>query len=220
MLIAHDLLLLLLDDDTGKTVSWLSQPDKALAGAVVIELAARGLVDVSDDGKLVVRDGAAPAEPVLRRGLDLVRDKEGKKPDAVLGPLAKDLRDELADDLVSAGVLRREEHKVLGLFRTERLPSNDDSYETTLRAQIGAVLAGATAPDHRTGPVIALLHAMDALSQVLDLEDKKAAKARAKEIAEGEWADDVVRASVKAVQSAVFYAVLAGPGGAAAGSGG
>ncbi len=219
MLIAHDLLLLLLDDDTGKTVSWLSQPDKALAGAVVIELAARGLVDVSEDGKLVVRPGSAE-EPVLRRGLDLVRDKEGKKPDAVLGPLAKDLRDELADDLVSAGILRREEHKVLGLFRTERLPSNDDSYETTLRAQIGAVLSGAAVPDHRTGPVIALLHAMDALSQVLDLEDKKAAKARAKEIAEGEWADDVVRASVKAVQSAVFYAVLAGPGGAAAGSGG
>lgn len=219
MLIAHDLLLLLLDDDTGKTVSWLSQPDKALAGAVVIELAARGLVDVSDDGKLVVRAGAAPEEPVLRRGLDLVRDKEGKKPDAVLGPLAKDLRDELADDLVAAGILRREERKVLGLFRTERLPANDDSYEATLRVRLGEVLAGA-APDHRTGPVIALLHAMDALPQVLDLADKKAAKARAKEIAEGEWADDVVRASVKAVQSAVFYAVLAGPGGAAAGSGG
>jgi hypothetical protein len=220
MLIAHDLLLLLLDDDTGKSVSWLSQPDKALAGAVLVDLATRGLVDVSDDGKLVVRAGDAPAEPVLRRGLDLVRDKEGKKPDAVLGPLAKDLRDELADDLVSAGILRREERKVLGLFRTERLPSADDSYEATLRVRLGEVLAGTRAPDDRTGPVIALLHAMDALSQVLDLADKKAAKERAKEIAEGDWAPDVVRASVKAVQSAVFYAVLTGPGGASAGSGG
>lgn len=200
-------------------MSWLSQPDKALAGAVLVDLAARGLVDVAD-GRLVVRSGDAPTEPVLRRGVDLVRDKEGKKTDAVLGPLSKDLRDELADDLVSAGILRREERKVLGLFRTERLPSADDSYETTLRAALGEVLAGTRAPDNRTGPVIALLHAMDALSQVLALEDKKAAKARAKEIAEGEWADDVVRASVKAVQSAVFYAVLAGPGGASAGSGG
>lgn len=219
MLIVHDLLLLLLDDETGKTVSWLSQPDKALAGAVLVDLAARGLVDVAD-GRLVVRSGDAPTEPVLRRGVDLVRDKEGKKTDAVLGPLSKDLRDELADDLVSAGILRREERKVLGLFRTERLPSADDSYETTLRAALGEVLAGTRAPDNRAGPVIALLHAMDALSQVLALEDWKAAKARAKEIAEGEWADDVVRASVKAVQSAVFYAVLAGPGGASAGSGG
>jgi hypothetical protein len=220
MLIAHDLLLLLLDDDTGKSVSWLSQPDKALAGAVLVDLATRGLVDVSDDGKLVVRAGDTPAEPALRRGLDLVRDKEGKKPDAVLGPLAKDLRDELADDLVSARILRREERKVLGLFRTERLPSADDSYEATLRVRLGEVLAGTRAPDDRTGPVIALLHAMDALSQVLDLADKKAAKERAKEIAEGDWAPDVVRASVKAVQSAVFYAVLTGPGGASAGSGG
>ncbi len=220
MLIAHDLLLLLLDDDTGKSVSWLSQPDKALAGAVLVDLATRGLVDVSDDGKLVVRAGDTPAEPALRRGLDLVRDKEGKKPDAVLGPLAKDLRDELADDLVSAGILRREERKVLGLFRTERLPSADDSYEATLRVRLGEVLAGTRAPDDRTGPVIALLHAMDALSQVLDLADKKAAKERAKEIAEGDWAPDVVRASVKAVQSAVFYAVLTGPGGASAGAGG
>jgi len=116
----------LLDDDTGKTVSWLSQPDKALAGAV-------------------------------------------------LGALAKDLRDELADDLVLAGIARREERKVLGLFRTERLPSADDSYENTLRVRLGEVrvrLAG-TAPDNRTGPVIALLHAMDALSQVLDLATRR-----------------------------------------------
>lgn len=226
MLIAHDLVLLLLDDDTGKTVSWLSQPDKALAGAVLVDLAARGLVDVADDGedvrkgRLVVRAGAEPTEPLLRRALDLVRSKEGKKADAVLGPLSKGLRDELADDLIAAGILRREEHKVLGLFRTQRLPVNDDAYETALRSRLHAVLTGSREPDDRTGPIIALLHATDTVTQTITVDDKKAARKRAKEIATGQWAGDVVRAAVQAVQSAVFFAVLAPAGGASAGAGG
>jgi hypothetical protein len=109
---------------------------------------------------------------------------------------------------------------VLGLFRTERLPSKDDSYETSLRANLGQVLSGSRAPDQRTGPLIALLHAMDGLTQVLDVDDKKAARARAKEIAKGDWAVDAVRASVQAVQNAVILTILATAGGAAAGSSG
>ncbi|MET0233574.1 MAG: GPP34 family phosphoprotein [Kibdelosporangium sp.] len=214
MLVAHDLLLLLLDDETGKTATWVSDPDTALAGAVLVDLAARDLVSVAGDddvvkkGRLVVRSSEVPPEPVLRRGLEVAREQEGRKPEYALGALAKGLRDQLAGELVSAGILRREEHKVLGLFRTQRLPSNDNTYENELRSRLSAVLTGAQQPDDRTGPLLALLHATDAVTRVLPVDDKRAAKRRAKEVAEGDWAAAAVRKAVQAVQSAVIATIV------------
>lgn len=215
MLVAHDLLLLLLDDETGKITWHVHEPDKALAGALLIDLAARELVSVAGEGaavkkgRLVVRAGAAPEEPVLRRALDVVAERAGRKPDAVLAPLAKGLRDQLADDLVAAGVLRREEHRSLGLFRTTRLPAADDSYENALRAELAAVLAGTRRPDGRTGPLIALLYGMDAVTKLVTVADKRTAKRHAKQVAEGDWAAAAVRDAVQATQQAVIVAVIA-----------
>lgn len=214
-MVAHDLLLLLLDDEVGKVTAWVTEPDKALAGAVLVDLAERELIDVAREGsalrkgRLVVRGGGRPDEGVLREALEVVRAKEGRKPDAVLGPLAKGLRGRLAGDLVAAGLLRREERRVFGLFRTYRLPAVDDAYETELRSRLADVLAGRREPDGRTGPLIGLLHAVGAVTKVLVVEDKKVARRRAKEIAKGEWAAAAVGRAIQAVQAAVVAALIA-----------
>ncbi|MFC5291112.1 GPP34 family phosphoprotein [Actinokineospora guangxiensis] len=217
MLVAHDLLLLLIDDESGKVSFGMSEPDKALAGAVLVDLAERDLVGVAD-GRLAAKPGPTPPEPVLAQALAVVRERDGQKPKNVLGPLAKGLRDHLADDLVEAGILRRDEKKVLGLFPTTRLPTADASRETTLRAHLAAVLAGTAEPDGRTGALIALLHAMDVVTRVIPADDKKAAKRRAKQIAVGDWAAAAVRKAVQEVQSAVMVAVIASTGATTAGT--
>jgi hypothetical protein len=217
MLVAHDLLLLLTDEESEKVSFGMSEPDKALAGAVLVDLAERELVGVAD-GRLVAKAGATPPKPVLARALAVVREREGAKPTSLLGPLAKGLRERLADDLVAAGVLERDEKKVLGLFRTTRLPTADPSHETALRARLAAVLAGTAEPDGRTGPLLALLHAMGVLTKVLPVDDGKAAERRAKEIAEGDWAAAAVRKAVQEVQSAVMVAVIASTAATTAGT--
>ncbi|MFC0106243.1 GOLPH3/VPS74 family protein [Kibdelosporangium aridum] len=208
MLTAHDLLLLVLDDETGRITPGVSEPDKAMAGAVLVDLAARGLVDVTDKGRLVMLSAEPPTEPVLRRGLAVVEEFDGRKPEAALGRLAKGLREQLAGELVDGGILRREEHKVMGLFRTNRLLANNNSYESEMRSRLSLVLSGERQPDARTGPLIALLHAMDAVTKVLVVGDKKTAKRRAKEIAQGDWAATAVRKAVQAMQAAVIASVV------------
>nr|WP_042191204.1 GPP34 family phosphoprotein [Kibdelosporangium sp. MJ126-NF4]CEL19915.1 hypothetical protein [Kibdelosporangium sp. MJ126-NF4]CTQ97139.1 hypothetical protein [Kibdelosporangium sp. MJ126-NF4] len=215
MLAAHDLLLLVLDDETGKILPGLPMVDTALAGAVLVDLTVRGLVDLTGEhdhgrkGRLIMRSGQLPPEPVMQQGLNVISQLQGRKPDAALKPLAKGLRDQLAAELIHAGILRREEHKVLGLFRTNRLPANDSSYEAELRARLWHVLSGEVAPDWRTGPLIALLHAMNAVTTVISVPNKRAAKRRAKEIAYGTWASEAVRRAVQAMQAAVIASVIA-----------
>ena len=223
MLLAEELLLLLLDDDSGRTR--VSEADKGLAGAVLIELAMLDRLRVAEKGetvragRLVLRPGPDPTHPVLARALSLLSDKEGRKPDHVLGGLAKGLRERLADGLVQAGVLRRERHKVLGLFPSERLPAQDSTHEATLRQRIRAALDGA-APDERTAALIALLSALNAVTTVLDVANKRAARRRAKEIAQGQWAAAAVRRAVEAVYAATAAAIAVTTAAGADGGGG
>jgi hypothetical protein len=219
MLLAEELLLLALDDDTGKVV--VTELDKGLAGAVLIELALRERIRVAEKGetvragRLVLKPGAAPGHPVLDDALRLLSAREGRKPKDVLGPLAKGLRARLTGSLVDAGVLRREMRKVLGFFPTERLPARDATHETTVRERIAAALAGAE-PDERTAALVALLSALNAVTTVLDVRDRRAARRRAKEIAEGQWAATAVRKAVQEVYAATAAAASAAAIGATA----
>lgn len=223
MLIAEDLLLLLLDDEKGRTSGLISGVDTGLAGAVLVELALLELVDVADEGesvrkgRLVLRQGTAPEHPVLTTALETVRAKEGTKPKDALSSLAKGLKDRLADGLVAAGVLRREQHRTLGLFPTTRLPAQDTRHEASVRERLAAVLDGAE-PDQHSAALLALLHALDAVTTVLDVPDKRAAKKRAKEIAKGQWAPAAVRKAVEEVQ-AVMIVILAASASSSGGSG-
>jgi hypothetical protein len=211
MLLAEELLLLALDRRTGKVM--VPNLDKGLAGAVLIELALLERVRVAERGediragRLVFVSGRqAPAHPVLATGLDVLAAREGRKPVHVLDALAKGLRERLTDGLVEAGVLRREWHKVLGLFPTARLRAQDAAHDRTVRKRIWEALDGAT-PDERTAALIALLSALNAVTTVVDVADRRAAKRRAKQIAEGQWAATAVRKAVEAAYAATIAAV-------------
>lgn len=212
MLLAEELLLLALDDESGKVR--VSEIDKGLAGAVLLELALLERVRVTERGedvrrgRLVLRNGPAPEHPALAAGLDVLARREGRKPENVIDALAKGLRDRVADGLVEAGVLRRESHRVLGLIPVRRLPAQDSTHETTVRGRIVSALDGAT-PDERTAALIALLSALNAVTTVFDVPNRRAAKRRAKEIAEGQWAATAVRKAVEAVYAATSAAVVA-----------
>lgn len=220
MLLAEELLLLALDDESGRV--GVSQLDRGLAGAVLLELALLGRVRVAEKGedvragRLVLVPGSPLAQPVLAEGLAVLESREGRKPQHVIDKLAKGLRDRLADGLVHAGVLRHERHRVLGLFPTHRLPAQDVTHEATVRERIAAALAGA-APDERTAALIALLSALKAVTSVFEVPDKRAARRRAKEIAEGQWAATAVRKAVEAVYAATAAATAAASSVAATG---
>lgn len=212
VLLAEELLLLALDDESGKVV--VTELDKGLAGAVLVELTLAERIRVAEKGesvragRLVLRPGPEPGDPILAGALALLAHREGRKPQYVLDALAKDLRRRLADRLVQAGVLRREKRKMLGLFPAERLPAQDSTHEATVRERIRDALCGAE-PDERTAALISLLSALNAVTKVVDVPDRRAANRRAKEIAKGQWAAAAVRKAIEAVNAATAAAIAA-----------
>jgi hypothetical protein len=212
--LAEDLLLLLLDDEDGRSVVDSTRRDHAVAGAVLVDLARTGCVtpaEAGDDAKEdygVVRDTAPTGDAVLDAAIAKLAEKPVKMEKAV-GLLAKDSAKGVLAQLVDRGLVREEETKVLGLFRQKSWPAEDVEYEAGIRRDIEAALFGGARPDERTGCLITLLHACGAIAKVID-GDKATVMQRAKEIAEGDWASTAVRKAIDNANLMVITVFVAG----------
>ncbi len=224
-LIAEDVLLLLLDDESGAFAARSDQRGPVLAGAVLAELALAGAVEIETETgfwkrtRVTVEDRGAVSDPVLLAALDEI-DQKPRSPQDLVGRLGRRLPDELCDRLVERGLLRREESKVLGLFPRKRWPAADSRHEEELRADLRRVLLDGGDAEERTGTVIALLSAVDLVAKVVDRGPLSARdlKKRAKEVADASWASAAVRQAVQASQAAILAAVAAAGAVASSGS--
>jgi Golgi phosphoprotein 3 (GPP34) len=225
MLLAEDLLLLLTDDVSGRLIVPAQPADAGLAGANLVELTLLGKVGLSGDGddgkpgRLAVRDLAPCGDEVLDAALQIVLAHQGGKPATVIRPLSKNLQPVLHQRLVSSGVLRAQEGRLLGLFPVHRWPAQDTSYEAQVRQRVTESLAGQAEPDPRTAALIALAHALSCEHKIVDPRQcglaKRDLRARAKQIAEGSWAPAAVRQVVSEMTAAVIAATAAATAAAA-----
>ncbi|ABL80899.1 MULTISPECIES: GPP34 family phosphoprotein [unclassified Nocardioides] len=225
-LIAEDLLLLLLDDESGK-LTLTSYPQAVLGGALLVELASAGAVEVEEQtgvwhsAKVRALPGAAPQDAVLRTAYDVVAAKPRTAHDLV-DRLGKGTREALAERLGARGILERHDDRVLGLFPRTRWPAVDSSREQEVRRQLTAVLVQGVEPDERTGALVALLSAIDKPHQVVDHEGLSAGQVRkrAKQVAKGDWAAKAVRDAITASTAAITAVAATTAAAAAAGGAG
>jgi hypothetical protein len=225
MLLAEDLLLLVTDDARGRLTADGAQVDAGLGGANLVELTLLGKVDVSGEqdqgkrGRIIVRDPSPPGDDVLDAALRILAERQGRKPSTVIRPLGKNLRAVLYQRLAARGVLRAERRRVLGIFPTRTWPAQDLSHKAEVRQLVTQALVDTTAPDERTAALIALLHALRCEHKVVDPRpyqlSRRQLRARAAQIAKGNWASEAVRRSIDEMIAAVAVTLATATAGAA-----
>ncbi|HEY1324552.1 MAG TPA: GPP34 family phosphoprotein [Streptosporangiaceae bacterium] len=219
MLLAEDLLLLITDDASGRLSMPGVQADAGLGGANLVELTLLGKVDVAGQqdpgkaGRIIVRDPSPPGDEVLDAALQTLSARQGSKPSAVIRPLGKNLRPVLYQRLAASGVLRAGQGRALGIFPTRTWPTQDPSHEAETRQLVTQALVQPGAPDERTAALIALLHALKCEHKVVDPRpyqlSRRQLRARAAEIAQGNWASEAVRKAIDEMMAAVAAASAA-----------
>lgn len=184
----EEILLLLLDDETGKPVG-LPGPagDLALAGAVLMELALAGRID-SDLDALVVVDRAPVGEAVADAVLAQLAAARGTRTSgAWIQEIAKGaatLRAQVLEHLVARGVLRRIEDRFLWVFPERRYPKADGRDETEeVRRRLRGVLLNDDIPDPRDSLLIGLARATGLVPLVLSAEEAGRAQERVAPVA-------------------------------------
>jgi hypothetical protein len=229
MLLAEDLLLLVTDDASGRLSAPAEKVDAGLGGANLVELTLRDKVDLTGEqdpgkpGRIIVRDPSPLGDAVLDAALEVLLARQGKRPAAVIGPLSKNLRGRLYERLASRGVVRAERSRVFGVFPVRRWPADDASEEAEVRRLMAQALVQQVAPDTRTAALIALAHAVGYVDKIVDARQhglsNRELRARAAEIAEGNWASEAVRKAIEEMMAAVMVTITAATVATTSGSG-
>ena len=229
MLIAEEYLLLSLDDESGRPRIGKDRLEPALGGALVVELALRERIGVTPHeagwnkrGRVTITNLEPTDDPELDAALHKLTENEGKKVKDLLSAFASKknrishgVRDRLLERLAAAGMLARTEGTVLGFIPRTTWPAGDSAPEDEVRRRLQGALVGRETPAERTVALIALLQVTGLLAKVVTTEDKKALRARAKALTEGDWAAKAVKDAIDEVAAASAAAI-----GATAGAGG
>jgi len=149
--LAEEIVLLALDDETGRPVGRGGMaPDRALAGALLMQLALAGRVDTDRD-RLFVLDATPLGDAALDTALARLA-APGAPTDArgAIPLLARDApaaRAAILDRLVARGILRRVEDRVLWILPDRRHPKPPGRPEVTeARARLRALLLESEIP--------------------------------------------------------------------------
>jgi Golgi phosphoprotein 3 GPP34 len=217
MTLTDDLVLLLLDPATGRAVVDGTSLDRVIGGALLLDLATGERIKADGSGSKA-RLSVVDATPTGDRVLDgaLARLDKPLRAQRAVERLARGTRRPVLEGLAARGLIRREHSRLLGIFPITTWPPGGAAQE--LRARVAAVLRDGARTDQHVALLISLVHAVKAEHKVVD-GPRRQLRARAAEVAEGEWAGQAVRKAVQAVQASVAAAVAASTAAASSSSG-
>lgn len=206
--LAEQLLLLALDDDTGKL---LPLPDRALdyalAGAILADLTRVGRIKVSLDAVTVLDASPVDSVPEDLGLLDLVQANVNSLRGA-LSHLAGDahgLRKRVVDHLVEKGILREEDKEFLWVFHFSRYPLADASTEAAVKQRLRNRIRDSQIPLSESDHVlIALIHACELEHLLLSVGEQAACRERIEEITNSDRIGHAVVECLGEIQKAIL----------------
>ena len=182
----EEILLLLLRDDDGKFINVpQSSMDRAVAGAVLMELAMENRID-TDLEHLILVDDTPVGDDLLDPTLAMIakgQGVEGQDNDArhwveQTSQKAPGIREATLDRLVERGILEREDDRFLWVFRSRRYPTIDGEAEREVKLRIMGVLFSDEIPSPRDVVIISLAHACGIFGELLSKRELEQATAR------------------------------------------
>jgi hypothetical protein len=211
MSLGEEFLLLAYDED-GTPLTDGTHLDNGLGGALLLELALAGRVDV-ENKRVVVLSTQPVGDPLINEALTRIAgEPRQRKAGHWVTKLAKQARPRILEKLVADGVLTTEKDRVLGVFPRMKYPSANGvppAVEADARTRMRHAILGTEEPDPRTAALCALVAATELDRKVFRDLERRRVKARLKEIGEGAWAADAVRKTIEEIQAAVMIAIVA-----------
>lgn len=210
MLICEELFLLLTTDE-GSPSSFANKP-YGLAGAVLADLAAAGLITFSEDKdpRVHVTGTGATGDTILDAALARVQEKEGKKLSSLVQDRKLNPEQSVVASLAAAGVIKVEEKRMLGLLPGKR-PTLNPRPEQEVRERLRLVLAGGT-PTVADATLLSILQGLDVAPKILKDEaagmSRRDLKERIKQVAHETPEGAAVTKAVQQLNAVLMTAVI------------
>ncbi|WP_420386937.1 GOLPH3/VPS74 family protein [Roseivirga sp.] len=206
----EEYLLLALDDEKGKFVIDSTRLHYGVAGAILLEFAVRGKIEI-DGENVILKDNSYEPEIALNKIIDSIRELKTpslKKCIQLLTKKSDEIKNDTLQHLINKGILRKEEHKILWIIPTEQYPTSDLTPENKVRKRLDDVISDHTPIDPHDLMLLSLIDATDLTKEAFrDQEDYKAVRKKIKEVTKDIKVSQVINKSIREIQAAIMIAI-------------
>ena len=204
--LAEDLFLLATEASTGRPLIDTTHLDLGLGGALLLDLMLQQRVALHDS-RVAVTDPRPTGDALLDRALSDIIATKSHEPGHWVRHLTHGVRRAVQDRLVEAGVLRRDDHKVLGIIPTHRTHETDGRLHHELADHLHHAVVEGHRPSRETAAMASLALAVGLDRHLFPRSDRRAVRQRMAEVAgecpECEWIADAVHRAVDATDTAL-----------------
>lgn len=209
---AEEIMLLTLDDDTGKfTKSGTPEVNYALAGAVLMDLALLSKID-ADLKTLRVVDTSPTGEDLLDGFLEMIgKDKEQNTTQywvSLIAEHAEEIQNNSLAKLVERGILQEEEKKILWVFETRRYPMIDDKEEKEVKKRMLDLLLSDDIPSPRDVVLICLVDTCGLFPTILNRKEVDRLEPRITQLKKLDLIGQAVTASLQRLNADIAKAMM------------
>ncbi|MCH7928157.1 MAG: GPP34 family phosphoprotein [Candidatus Dadabacteria bacterium] len=210
--LAEDIILLLLDDDTGKLASIdLMTLNYAMAGAVLMDLALRNKID-NDLESLIVADSTPTGLQMLDTYLDKI-SSENKENNTrywltELSNYGEDIVDSALNMLVEKKILKTEEKKILWVIGTRVYPMIDDKEEKEVKRRIIDLLMSDEIPTPQDVVLVSLMDTCSLFTMILSSKEVEKLSSRIEQIRKLDLIGQEVTKVLERLRSDIAEAML------------
>ncbi len=210
--LAEDIILLLLDDDTGKIASIdLMTLNYAMAGAVLMDLALRNKID-NDLESLIVADSTPTGLQMLDTYLDKI-SSENKENNTrywltELSNYGEDIVDSALNMLVEKKILKTEEKKILWVIATRVYPMIDDKEEKEVKRRIIDLLMSDEIPTPQDVVLVSLMDTCSLFTMILSSKEVEKLSSRIEQIRKLDLIGQEVTKVLERLRSDIAEAML------------
>ena len=210
--LAEDIILLLLDDDTGKLASIdLMTLNYAMAGAVLMDLALRNKID-NDLESLIVADSTPTGLQMLETYIDKIssENKENNTRNWLteLSNYGEDIVDSALNMLVEKKILKTEEKKILWVIGTRVYPMIDDKEEKEVKRRIIDLLMSDEIPTPQDVVLVSLMDTCSLFTMILSSKEVEKLSSRIEQIRKLDLIGQEVTKVLEMLRSDIAEAML------------
>jgi golgi phosphoprotein 3 len=177
--LAEELLLLGLDDKSGEVLLSVSTAlPYGIAGAILLDLHLKNRIELTDKYVRIISTEKTGNE-LLDEVLALIQVKiELEEPKFWIRNIngsVEDLVDKIINVLVSKGILKKEEKKILWIIPVDRFPTNDPLPEVHTRILIRSIVLENAEPSERTLALLSLIKSSNLIDELFLKDERKQA---------------------------------------------
>jgi hypothetical protein len=180
--------------------------DLGLGGALLLDLMLQQRIALHGS-HVAVTDARPTGDALLDRALSDIVATRSHEPGHWVRHLTHGLRRTVKDRLVQAGVLCRDDHKVLGIIRIHRTHETDGRLHHELEDHLHDAVVQGHRPSLKTAALASLALAVGLDRHLFPRSDRRAVRQRMAEVAgecpECEWVADAVHRAVDATDAAL-----------------